>query len=94
MKALRFYGKEDLRYYLLTKLFGGKLDTRAFKERYSDDIGEKLGLELAFLKATGIVTGNDILTVTEKGMYPVNVMMRDFFAALNTLREYCIENRI
>jgi hypothetical protein len=32
--------------------------------------------------------------VTEKGMYPVSVMMREFFAALNTLREYCIERQI
>jgi hypothetical protein len=24
----------------------------------------------------------------------VSVMMRDFFAALNTLREYCIEQQI
>lgn len=87
-------GKEDLRYYLLTKLFGGKLDTSAFRERYADTIERKLGLEVAFLKATGIVTGNEVLKVTEKGMYPVSVMMRDFFAALNTLREYCIENQV
>ncbi len=38
--------------------------------------------------------GDGVLRVTEKGMYPVSVMMRDFFAALNALREHCIERQI
>lgn len=87
-------GKESLRYYLLTKLFGGRLDTSAFRERFGDDISRKLFPELAFLKAAGIVSGKNVLDVTARGMYPVSVMMRDFFAALNTLREYCIENQV
>jgi coproporphyrinogen III oxidase-like Fe-S oxidoreductase len=90
----RLSEKEDRRYYLLTKLFGMKLDTEAFRKRYGGDIREKLPLETAFFKGLGLVKGNGILSVTEKGMYPVSVMMRDFFAALNTLREYCIEGQI
>jgi coproporphyrinogen III oxidase-like Fe-S oxidoreductase len=86
--------RENLRYYLLTKLFGMKLDTETFQQRFGGGIGRKLWLELAFLKAGGVVTGNESLQVTEKGMYPVSVMMREFFAALNTLREYCIEHQI
>ncbi|MFC2011320.1 coproporphyrinogen III oxidase family protein [Chloroflexota bacterium] len=87
-------GKENLRYYLLTKLFGMELDTEKFHRRFTADMRCKLWPELAFLKTFGIVTGNSRLRVTEKGMYPVSVMMRDFFAALNTLREYCIEHQI
>ncbi|OGN98838.1 MAG: hypothetical protein A2Y58_00680 [Chloroflexi bacterium RBG_13_51_52] len=86
--------KEDRRYYLLTKLFGMKLDREAFRRRFGGDIERKLWLELAFLKVCGLVSGDDILQVTEKGMYPVSVMMRDFFAALNTLREHHIEQQI
>jgi coproporphyrinogen III oxidase-like Fe-S oxidoreductase len=86
--------KENRRYYLLTKLFGMKLDREAFRQRFGGDIGQKLWLELAFLKTFGVVSGNNILRVTEKGMYPVSVMMRDFFAALNTLREHHIEHQI
>jgi len=86
--------KENLRYYLLTKLFGMKLDTEAFRRRFGEDIRSKLRTELAFFKGFGLVSGNGALQVTEKGMYPVSVMMRDFFAALNTLREYCIEHQI
>jgi coproporphyrinogen III oxidase-like Fe-S oxidoreductase len=86
--------KEDRRYYLLTKLFGMKLDTKDFRRRFSEDINRKLRTELTFFKSFGLVSGDGALRVTEKGMYPVSVMMRDFFAALNTLREYCIEHQI
>ena len=86
--------KENLRYYLLTKLFGMKLDTEALRRRFGKDVLGKLRTELTFFKAFGLVSGNGALQVTEKGMYPVSVMMRDFFAALNTLREYCIEHQI
>jgi menaquinone C8-methyltransferase len=86
--------KENLRYYLLTKLFGMKVDTGEFRRRFGGRLEGKLWLETAFFKTSGIVSGNEILRVTEKGMYPVSVMMRDFFASLNTLRERCIEQRM
>lgn len=86
--------KENRRYYLLTKLFGMKLDTEALRRRFGKDALGKLRTELTFFKAFGLVSGNGALNVTEKGMYPVSVMMRDFFAALNTLREYYIEHQI
>ncbi|MBN1160709.1 MAG: coproporphyrinogen III oxidase family protein [Dehalococcoidales bacterium] len=86
--------KEKRRYYLLTKLFGLKLDKEAFRRRFGGDIGSQLRLEMAFFRSFGLVSGNNILHVTEKGMYPVSVMMREFFAALNTLREYYIEHQI
>jgi len=85
---------ENLRYYLLTKLFGMELDRGKFRKRFQAEIGSKLGMELAFLKLAGIVKGGEKLTVTHKGMYPVSVMMREFFAALNGLREYCIEHQV
>jgi coproporphyrinogen III oxidase-like Fe-S oxidoreductase len=90
----RLSDRENRRYYLLTKLFGMKLDMQAFRQRFGEDITGKLWLEIAFLKTFGLVSGDGMLRVTEKGMYPVSVMMRDFFAALNTLREYCIEHQI
>lgn len=90
----RLSKKENLRYYLLTKLLGMELDAEKFHSRFGADMQRKLWLELAFLKTFGLVSGNSTLHVTEKGMYPVSVMMRDFFAALNTLREYCIEHQI
>jgi coproporphyrinogen III oxidase-like Fe-S oxidoreductase len=85
---------EARRYYLLTRLFGLKVDLKALNRRFGQDIAAKLGLELTFLKASGVITGKDILNVTERGMHPVSVMMREFFASLNTLREHYIEQRI
>jgi menaquinone C8-methyltransferase len=90
----RLSERENLRYYLLTKLFGLKLDTEAFHRRFDNNISTKLWAELAFLKTFGLVTKDGTLRVTEQGMYPVSVMMRDFFASLNTLREHCIEHQI
>jgi coproporphyrinogen III oxidase-like Fe-S oxidoreductase len=86
--------KENLRYYLLTRLFGLAVDTEKFRERFKADIHRKLGTELRFLKLFGLVAGQDRLKVTRKGMFPVNIMMREFFTALNSLREYCIERQI
>ncbi|MFC1861280.1 coproporphyrinogen III oxidase family protein [Chloroflexota bacterium] len=85
---------EYLRYYLLTKLFGMKIDTRFFQRDFGADIRDKLRLELLLLRMLGLVTGEEKIEVTPRGMYPVSVMMREFFAALNGLREYCIKNQI
>jgi len=90
----RLSEKENLRYYLLTKLFGMKLDIEALRRRFGNNAQGKLWTELAFFKNFGLVSGNGVLSVTGKGMYPVSVMMRDFFAALNTLREHYIEHQI
>ena len=88
-------GPESRRYYLLTKIFGMALSTSGFRKRFGGSLLQKMPVELAFMKAAGIVRSDgDLLRVTEKGMYPVSVMMRDFFASLNTLREYCIENQV
>jgi len=90
----RLSEKENTRYYLLTKLFGLKLDREAFRQRFGSDISEKLRMELAFFKSFRLVAGDGTLIVTEKGMYPVSVMMREFFGALNGLREEYIEKQI
>jgi len=86
--------RENLRYYLLTKLFGMALDPKQFRQRFNEDIEVKLGLELAFFKMFGLVHEDGLIRVTHRGMYPVSSMMKEFFAALNGLREYCIENGI
>lgn len=86
--------KEHVQYYMLTKLFGMKIDHKNFLRRFQNDIYRKLKLELMFLKAFGLVEDNGQINVTPKGMYAVSVMMKEFFAGLNKLRENCIEKRI
>jgi menaquinone C8-methyltransferase len=90
----RLSDRENWRYYLLTKLFGLQLAAADFRLRFGKNINSSLRLELAFFKTFKLISGDGTYQVTEKGMYPACVMMRDFFASLNTLREHCIEKQI
>jgi len=86
---------EYLRYYLLTKIFGTKLNIPQFYLQFGKDIHRELGIELSLLKLAGAIQEKDgNIMVTRKGMYTVSVMMREFFASLNTLREICIEKQV
>jgi len=86
---------EHYRYFMLTTFFGMGMETQRFRERFGSDIHAKLWAELLFFKAAGIIVENDgRISVTRRGMYTVGTMMKEFFAALNTLREYCIEGGI
>ena len=86
--------RENMRYYLLTKLFGMEVDREKFHRRFKSGIYKKLLRELLFLRMSGAVQGKDKIRVMPRGMYPVSVMMREFFTALNSLREYCIERQL
>jgi len=91
----RLSEREFINYYFLTKLFGMGFDNERFRGKFNSDVRRKLRKELLFLKFFGIINeDNGKIEVTEKGMYCVNVMMREFFSSLNGLREYCIENKI
>jgi coproporphyrinogen III oxidase-like Fe-S oxidoreductase len=86
--------REHLRYYMLTKLFGMALDPEKFRARFGADINGKLFWELAFFRLCGLVKDNKQIEVTPQGMYSMCVMQKEFFAALNTLRERYIEEQI
>jgi len=90
----RLSEREHLRYYMLTKLFGMSLDPEKFRQRFNADVHNKLQWELAFFKIFGLVKDNHRIEVTPKGMYTLCVMQKEFFAALNTLREHYIEEQI
>jgi hypothetical protein len=49
---------------------------------------------MAFFRMFGLVKGKKNIEVTPKGMYTVCVMQKEFFAALNTLRESYIDGQI
>jgi coproporphyrinogen III oxidase-like Fe-S oxidoreductase len=86
---------EQCRYYMLTRFFGMGLDTQQFRQRFNSDIHTRLWAELLFFKAAGVIREKDgIISIIRRGMYPVGTMMKEFFASLNTLREYCIEGGI
>ncbi|MFH0809413.1 MAG: hypothetical protein V2A77_02920 [Pseudomonadota bacterium] len=85
---------EYRRYYLLTKLFGLKLDEGTFTRRFRTNGDRWLARELDLLRMARVVRGRGTVTVTPGGMYVVSSMMREFFAALNSLREQYIEKQI
>ena len=90
----RLSEREHLRYYMLTKLFGMSLDPEKFRQRFNDDVNHKLRWEMAFFRILGLVRDEKQIEVTPKGMYTMCVMQKEFFAALNTLREHYIEEQI
>jgi menaquinone C8-methyltransferase len=90
----RLSEREHLRYYMLTKLFGMSLDPEKFRQRFHSDVNHKLFWEMSFFKMSGLVKQNKNIEVTPKGMYTLCVMQKEFFAALNTLRESYIDGQI
>ena len=90
----RLSEREHLRYYMLTKLFGMSLNPEKFRQRFHASVNDKLRLELAFFRMFGLVKDNKLIEVTHKGTYTMCVMQKDFFAALNTLREHYIDKQI
>jgi menaquinone C8-methyltransferase len=86
--------REHLRYYMLTKLFGMSISPDKFRQRYNADVNRKLWWELTFFRICGLVKDNGQIVVTQNGMYTMCVMQKEFFAALNTLREHYIEGQI
>jgi len=83
-------GKEEMRYHILTGLFGMSIsDGRRFIN-YGFDLMREMSDEIALLKLLGIVDGNgEGLLVKRRGMFFVSIMMKEFFTALNDLRYYC-----
>jgi len=95
VRMRRLSATEHYRYYMLSRFFGMGLNPARFKQRFGADIHTKLWAELLFFKAAGMIREKDgLLSINRQGMYPVGTMMKEFFASLNTLREYCIESGI
>jgi menaquinone C8-methyltransferase len=91
----RLSGTEHVYYYFLTKLFGLSVNKAQFKKDFGKSIDAKLFKELLVMKMYGLIKDDgENIVVTDKGMFSVSIMARNFFASLNTLREYCINNKL
>ena len=91
----RLSPREEAQYYLFTKLFGLKLDKQAFQARFNKNMSRTLFLELFLLKRVGILHEKDgIMFVPEKGMFHVSTIVKEFFTALNNLREFAMTSEI
>ena len=77
--------KEFLEYYLLTKAFGLKIEKKEFNKTFGKDLKSLTKIRIAkrfgYLKET-----KDSFVVSKKSLYPLSVLMREFFSSLNKLR--------
>jgi len=83
--------RDHARYQMLTRLFGMKWDWIEHQRKF----GKILSPELFLLKSVGIAEEKrGWIYPTRKGMFFVSVMMKNFFATLNRLREECISSGV
>ena len=79
---------DQMRYYLLMRFFSGSLDLDAAEYRFDGEFRRALRNELAGLKLIGAIRKDGMqLHLTERGYYLWVVMMREFFAGVNNLRD-------
>lgn len=86
----RFSKHEQMRYRFMMQLFGLQLDKYRFQRDFGTSIGRGLWIEMAFMKLAGAFDRNhgQYVTLTPKGRYLLVVMMREFFANLNDVRDH------
>lgn len=79
--------RDQMRYYLLMKLFGGSLDPAAAEDRFAGRFPRTVWPELAALRTMGAMQqSGGRMTLTESGFYLWVMMMREFFIGVNNLR--------
>ena len=80
--------KEQMHYYLLMRLFGGRLDLTDAERVFSGRFERGMQKELFFLRVTGAITSNqEGIVLTESGQYLCVLLMREFFIGVNNFRD-------
>lgn len=80
--------RDQMRYYLLMRLFSGSLDKLDAEAKFNRKFQRTLWAELAALQSVRAVRdAGATLELTERGFYLWVVLMREFFSGINNLRE-------
>lgn len=80
--------RDQMRYFLLMRLFGGKLDLREAETSFGGGFEAKLWPELSALVSVGAIDRHGSqLQLTERGYAVWIVLMREFFSTINNLRD-------
>ncbi len=88
----RYETRAQMRYWFMMNLFGMKFDRAAFKTRFNKPIQVGLWLEMLFLFLCGAFIPGDRSQLTRRGQYLSLVMMREFFAGVNNVRDIARKN--
>jgi hypothetical protein len=79
---------EQMRYEMLLRLFGLRMDHGWLRQRFGDRFGRRMAAEMAALKLVGaVVEDHTGYRLTERGMYLWVLMMSAFFESVNVFRE-------
>lgn len=90
---LQMTDRDQMRYYLLMRLFSGSLDKMAAEERFDGRFQRTLWPELSMLQTVRAIRNEGVqLTLTEGGYYLWVMMMREFFTGVNNLRDQMRHN--
>jgi len=90
VKASASFGRrQQMQYRLMMDLFSLRLDKQAFKREFGISLERGLPLELNLLRLLGAfqTDNRDELTLSPAGRYILLVMMREFFVAINGVRD-------
>ena len=86
----QFTRRETLHYILLMKLFSTELSKSFFETEHGRDFRKSLWPEMAMLRLIGALREEpDRLVLTDQGRYLWVMAMREFFIAVDTMRDVC-----
>ncbi len=86
----KFTRRETLHYLLLMKLFATELPKTFFETEQGHDFKKSLRLEMALLRLCGALQDlPDRIALTDQGRYFWIMAMREFFIAVDTMRDVC-----
>ncbi len=86
----RYFGRlEQMQYRFMMELFDLKLNRGQFKKDFGLPVEHGLWKEAAFMAAAGALDFSDpnLIRLTPENRYLMVVMMREFFASVNLLRD-------
>ena len=92
--ARRFGARERLRYDFVMKLFSGTLDIEASQRKHGSFWRRLWPDVLAFRLAGALRRDGGRLYLAPRGRYLWVVMMREFFTAVNNLRDFCRREQV
>lgn len=80
--------REQMRYFLLMRLFGGQLNLDDAEARFAGQFERAMQKEIWFLLLTGSVRRHgNAMELTESGQYLCVLLMREFFIGVNNFRD-------
>lgn len=88
----RYDTPAQMRYWFMMNLFSTHFNRQAFLTRFKKSVANGLPIEMLFLNLMRSFKGSDRSQLTRRGQYYSLVMMREFFAGVNNVRDLARQN--